>query len=125
MTVLHGRLRRTSGISFAECAGTWTVGEPAGVAGRPPRRSTVVDCQPAGRAVRWDGTNRDDVEAVTGRLTAVSMACETSLLVDAWGAATVCPVGAWVVVAGDRIRVLSQREFTSKFKFSRAKEAAA
>ena len=69
---------------------------------------------PVGRAVRWDGTNRLAVETLTGTLAADSVLDESMLVVDAWGAALLCPRGWWVVKGADgRLRVLSPAQFAA------------
>jgi hypothetical protein len=71
---------------------------------------------PDARAVCWTGTNRADIEALTGRCTADSLCTEGTLLVDAWGTPQPCPPGHWVVAAGPTIVVLAPSGFFGEFK---------
>lgn len=107
-----------------------SAGEPAGPPPLPirrfTRRTTIVDTHPPGRACRWNGANTADLEHLTGVTTAPSLLDETTLIVDAWGTAQLCPHGSWVVVpARGPLRVLAPEKFARAYRIVIRREEAA
>lgn len=81
---------------------------------------------PAGRAVRWDGTNQVELEQVCGGATVrMHLFDEASIVVDAWGTPKCVSHGDWVVVARGAISVHGQRQFVRKYRITTTKKAAA
>lgn len=87
----------------------------------------ILAVVPAARAVRWDGTNVADVEAVCGgRTTAPAILSRTAIVIDAWGyRPMVVNLDDWVVSRSGRVKVLEPQVFWRRYKVPDRKALAA
>ena len=74
---------------------------------------------PAGRAVRWDGSNPAEIETVCdGRTVRMHLFDEASIVIDAWGAPQCVSLGDWVFNHDGSIRVVTRTEFAARWRIT-------